>query len=98
MVLSAILYHANVHLNSRSSATLFHQGETVRQLALSLEDPTEAARDSNIGTVGLLAATGVSIHLNSFNNRIGILTVCGICRISLEMSVKSFFTGVQWRK
>jgi hypothetical protein len=65
IVLSALLYHASVHLNSRSAATLFHQGETIRQLAQRLENPTEPASDSIIATVGLLAATGVSTKQNS---------------------------------
>ena len=73
MVLSSLLYHASVHVNSRSPSTLFHYGETVSQLALRLENPIEAASDDTIATVGLLAATGVSLEPSSLYS-IGTLT------------------------
>jgi hypothetical protein len=65
MIFSSLLYHASVHENSRSSASLIHQGDTIRQLALRLENPSEAASDNAIGTVAFLAATGVSIKFDS---------------------------------
>jgi hypothetical protein len=97
MVLSALLYHANVHLNSRSLATHFHQGETIRQLTLRLDGSTEPASDNIIGTVGLLAATGVSMKQET-THIISTLTVCGICRISLETLVENFSIGMHCKK
>ena len=60
LILSAILYHASVHRNRYNAATLFHHGETVRQIAQRLDDPDHTASDSTIAAVALLAATGVS--------------------------------------
>lgn len=59
LLLSALLYHASVHNNSRSAETLQLETETARQLSERLPDPAQAASDAVIGTVALLAATGV---------------------------------------
>jgi hypothetical protein len=59
LVLSALLYHASVHQDSRSPETLQHEAETARQLAIRIANPNEASSDSVIAAIGLLAATGV---------------------------------------
>lgn len=64
-LLSALLFHAAVHLDlvrnqPRSSTTLYYRGETLRNLRLRLKSSTGAVSDSTIVMVGFIAATGVS--------------------------------------
>lgn len=63
-LLSALLFHAALHLDSirnqaRSPATLYYRGETLRSLRLRLKSATDAISDTTIMMVGFIAATGV---------------------------------------
>lgn len=64
-LLSALLFHAAVHLDlvrgrPRSPTTLYYRGETLRNLRLRLRSATDAVSDTTIVMVGFIAATGVN--------------------------------------
>ncbi|KAF2738846.1 hypothetical protein EJ04DRAFT_27839 [Polyplosphaeria fusca] len=61
--LSTALFHAGTHLDGQhggtwSPATLYHRGETIRQLKAKLENQNESTTDSAIAMVAFLAGTG----------------------------------------
>jgi hypothetical protein len=63
-LLSAILFHAGVHLDSIrkqpwSASTIYHLGESIRGLNENLSSSVHSKSDHTIAAVALLAGTGV---------------------------------------
>ncbi|KAH7402183.1 hypothetical protein DE146DRAFT_457598 [Phaeosphaeria sp. MPI-PUGE-AT-0046c] len=63
-LLSALLFHAAVHLDivrnqPRSPTTMYYRGQTLRNLRLRLKSATDAVSDTTIVMVGFIAATGI---------------------------------------
>ena len=75
----ATLNFAAVHLDIlygrySSPITLFHKGETIRQINARLQDPSKALTNTTIGAVAMLAAMEVSFF-SSFHEVTAQLTL-----------------------